>query len=294
MYDPNENQDVFGDGSGVSRSDVVTQLAPSMPRGGAMNLTVPQIPAQVMDMFRPSSMPVNPRSLSSGYGTPGSGVRANDYALSLGQVPRQRVREFDQRQSVDTNRQQGAVNADNERRSKLATAILESIFAPSIQAQSNVGAQQVAAQGRRDVAEIEGQAQRDVATMNRPSMFEQVMKVAPTIAGIIAQQQQGQVIPEGAMWRGPTGETVNNPRPQPMFQQLDDGTIITTGGMKATMPRADAGLGGVMAAGGNGSLPTPKTAGQKLTPAEAQQYVAAAGGDKAKARQMAQAAGFTF
>lgn len=278
MYDPNENQNVFGDGSGVGQSDVLTQLAPSMRTAGG--ITMPQIPSQVMDLFEPSQRQLERRSLSSGYGTPGSGARATDYALSLGQGPRQRVREFDQQQTADIRWQQSERAADNERRRSLATAVLEHIFAPSIQAQSNIGAQQVAAQGRRDVAEIEGQTQRDVATMNRPSMFEQVMKVAPTIAGIIAQQQQGQVIPEGAMWRGPTGETVNNPRPQPMFQQLDDGTIITTGGMKATMPRADFG-GGVVSppVSGGTNRPKPKTRaeaeqalGRKLTDEEAARY----------------------
>lgn len=267
MYDPNENQNVFGDGSGVGQSDVLTQLAPSMRTAGG--ITMPQIPSQVMDLFEPSQRQLDRRSLSSGYGTPGSGARATDYALSLGQGPRQRVREFDQQQTADIRWQQSERAADNERRRSLATAVLEHIFAPSIQAQSNIGAQQVAAQGRRDVAEIEGQTQRDVATINRPSMFEQFLKAAPVIGEIIArnhQMQQGQIIPPDGLLRMPDGQTISNPRPKTeagtilgfdpngnamvadgkggfKFSKPNDGTVDTTeGGQQAAYQAAVAAL----------------------------------------------------
>lgn len=264
-------------GEGQSERDFPDVFAPLMPRAretlqmpssvmqGASTVTVQpqpqvQIPQGVFDMARPragfDAWNAVPQS-QQGYRSLGlSPVQA----MTGGSRDTNRVRNA--RGMVESARDDFNMNAD--RGMQFALAFLRDLVNPAVTAQGNIGAQQAAAQGRRDVATIEGQTQRDVAEAGRPSMMEQVFKGMDSLAKLYGVQNEAgrpTVLPEGSMALGRDGQTLaTNPRPQPIFQQLDDGSIVTTGGMRVSRPSGD------QFANGNAAPMTQPQAQQQMPP----------------------------
>lgn len=285
MYDPNEDMDVLKDGSGVTATQART-----MP-----TLAMPQMPGWMSERPQPAAA-VDTRSLTRGYGTPGSGVMANDYSLSLGRGNRQDVNRFAAMQAGDNQRQMQANEGAANRGKELANAFFEHIITPFLTASGNIGAQQAAAQGRTQVAGIEGQTQRDVADKNNFGVMQQEMiRNTPALAKAMGLGQQDDllgVIPQGGVGIMRGGRQVANPVPAPQIMELDDGSLVTTGGLRVSRPKSDLMMdAGVQQQNTVDSLKPPK-AGTRIDAKTRDAYLKAHGGDKDKARQAARADGW--
>jgi hypothetical protein len=265
MYDPDENQDVYGDASGVSVSDLMRrgqQGASGAPGAAAQTVnTSPTnfaIPNVVLDSFLPRAPMVDTHSLTSGYGRAGSGASANDYSLAMGRGNRQDVNRFADRQTRDTERQSRAIQDDQGRRAALAMSLFEHVFGPSLTAQGNVGAQREAARGRERVAEISGDTERDVAGMNAETgrytadrQFDAarntaLAKVWGDVNAPLVNPEGGQIVQKGKV-------VASNPR-QASATYNPDGSWTTTGNTRVTMPRpAGLNIGDVNVGGQQGA-----------------------------------------
>lgn len=265
-------------------------------------LAMPQMPGWMTE--RPqASAPVDTRSLTRGYGTPGSGVMANDYSLSLGRGNRQDVNRFAGLQQQDNVRQFQANEGAANRGKEMANAFFEHIITPFLTASGNIGAQQAAAQGRRDVATIQGQTQRDVAGQNNTAAIQQEMiRNTPALAKVLGFGQQDDLlgsVPQGAKGIMRSGRVIDNPAPAPQIIPLENGGYATTDGARVTMPRAaNPLLDPSVNAQPQGaqqqavdSLKPPK-AGARIDAKTRDAYLKAHGGDKDKARQAARADGW--
>lgn len=268
----------------------IAQQAPAMP-----TLAMPQMPGWMTERPQPAAA-VDTRSLTRGYGTPGSGVMANDYSLSLGRGNRQDVNRFAAMQAGDNQRQMQANEGAANRGKELANAFFEHIITPFLTASGNIGAQQAAAQGRRDEANIQGQAQRDVAGLNNTAALQQEMiRNTPALAKVLGFGQQDELlgtVGPGAKGIMRGGRVIDNPAPEPFIQYDQDGNIITSGNVRVSRPKSDLMMdAGVQQQNTVDSLKPPK-AGTRIDAKTRDAYLKAHGGDKDKARQAARADGW--
>ena len=210
------------------------QTIPAIVHGGNVPATAATpMPASVRDIGVPDWMTSAPRELvvphnfsTAAYGRQGSGVNANDYSLSLGQGPRQRVREFNQQRNYEAARSLGQFNEEEARRIALAGSFMHHVISPFLTGTADVAKYGEQAAGKEAAAretalgQMGTQKLKNKGAMEQLQYGENLQKANPGVFSQVGNiHMQAPLKPVGLkegenLYNPTTGATIaSNPKP---------------------------------------------------------------------------------